>query len=151
MGLREEVESVASSHMEILVKQRREGKTQEIKWRGDFWKSRNELLLCRCMACNSALLLIKWAVAASLLQSRKQLLWWLCSLAVEMQTRHFLGQEEKTKQAVLRQLQLSPMQEGSCQVTAHRHWVVTVMTFSEWLVFQLMACDWLWPPLGGRI
>lgn len=100
------------------------------------------------MACSSALLLIKWDVAASLLQRRKQLLWWLCSLAVEMQGCHFLGQEENTKQALLRQLQLSPMQEGSCQVTAVSHSVVTVMTVSEWLVFLLSSAEGMWLALA---
>lgn len=99
------------------------------------------------MACSSALLLIKWDVAASLLQSRKQL-WWLCSLAVEMQRCHFLGEEEKTKQALLRRLQLSPMQEGSCQVTAVSHSVVTVMSLSEWLVFLLGSADAMWLALA---
>lgn len=65
-----------------------------------------------------------------------------------MQRCHFLGQEEKTKQALLRQCQLSPMQEGSCQVTAISHLVVTVMTLSEWLVFLLGSADGMWLALA---
>lgn len=65
-----------------------------------------------------------------------------------MQRCHFLGEEEKTKQALLRRLQLSPMQEGSCQVTAVSHSVVTVMSLSEWLVFLLGSADAMWLALA---
>jgi len=66
-----------------------------------------------------------------------------------MQRCHFLGQEEKTKQTLLRQLQLNPMQEGSCQVTAVSHSVVTAVTVSERLVFLLGSADGTWLALAA--